>query len=70
MSYLEKSGLEFKPVTNQIAKNAFLLKLKHNDLNISMADCIILQTGIEEGATIVTADKEWAKVSEANVKIV
>ena len=70
ISYLEASNLQFKPVTHEIAKKAILLKLNYHNLNISMADAIIIQTGIEENAEIITADKEWLNVKEAKVKIV
>lgn len=70
ISYLEASGLLLKPVTHEISKKALLLKFKYGDLNLSMADAIIIQTGIEENAEIITADREWAKVKEAKVIVV
>lgn len=62
--------LDFLPVDLETAQKAAFLKLKYQELNLSMADAIILQTGIANGLEIITCDREWAKVSEAKVKVV
>ncbi|MFH1586572.1 MAG: PIN domain-containing protein [Candidatus Diapherotrites archaeon] len=69
ISFIEKICRFISPNT-EISQNAALLKIKHPKADISMADAIILQTGIKERAEIITADKEWKKIVEADVKII
>lgn len=54
----------------EVVKYAGLLKLKHKMLNLSAVDSIIIQTGIQNNAEIITGDREWLKVSNARVSIV
>ena len=62
--------LDFLPADLETCQRAAFLKLRYRDLNLSMADAIILQTGIDNGFEVVTCDKEWAKVREARVVLV
>ncbi|MFH0714818.1 MAG: PIN domain-containing protein [Candidatus Diapherotrites archaeon] len=70
LAYVENLGFDLLTTTSETAKQAAYLELKHKDLFLSLADCIILQSGIEQNATIVTSDKAWQKVEEAKVKVV
>lgn len=70
LGFVEKLGFEILPVYSETAKQAAYLELENKDLFLSLADCIILQTGIEKGFTIVTSDKAWQKVKNAKVKVV
>lgn len=65
-----ESILDFLPADSETAKRAAFLKLKYNTINLSMADAIILQTGIDNGYEIITCDKAWSKVAEAKVTVV
>lgn len=62
--------LDFLPTDFETAQRAAFLKLKYPQLNLSMADAIILQTGIDNDFEIVTCDKVWAQVKEAKVTVV
>ncbi|GEM_PF-2463438 len=62
--------IDFIPTDYETSNRAAFLRLKYRALNLSMADAIILQTGIDNGFEVITSDKEWTKVSEAKVKIV
>ncbi|MEK6957415.1 MAG: PIN domain-containing protein [archaeon] len=53
-----------------LAKRAAILKLKYPQANLSMADAIIIQTAAERNARIVTCDKEWRVVKEAEIEII
>lgn len=70
LNNLESSGFESIGFSKETAKKAALLKIKYHQTNLSTADCLIIQTAIENGLTAVTADKEWAKVKEAKVILV
>ena len=65
-----ESVLDFLPADSETAKRAAFLRLKYRGLNLSMADAIILQTGIDNGFEVITCDREWSKVSEAKVVVV
>ncbi len=62
--------LDFIPTEFETAQRAAFLKLRYPELNLSMADAIILQTGIENDFEVITCDREWSKVSEAKVRVV
>lgn len=62
--------LEFLPADLETTQKAAFLKLKYQELNLSMADAMILQMGIANDFEIITCDKEWLGVKEAKVKIV
>lgn len=62
--------LDFLPADLETAQKAAFLRLKYQELNLSMADAIILQTGISNDFEIITCDREWSKVSEAKVRVV
>ena len=61
---------DFIPVDFETAQKAASLKLKYANLNLSLADSVILQTGIDHNLEVVTCDRAWAEVKEAKVKIV
>lgn len=65
-----ESVLDFLPADSETAKRAAFLRLKYRQLNLSLADSIIIQTGIDNDYEIVTCDKAWSKVSEAKVRVV
>ena len=60
----------FVPPNLRTSKEAALLKLKNKYDKLSTVDALILQSGIELDALIITCDKAWAEVIEANVKVV
>lgn len=62
--------LDFLPANYETAQRAAFLRLKYMGVNLSMADAIILQTGIENDLEVVTCDRAWAGVKEANVRVV
>jgi len=70
INYLEKIGFEESATSIEDAKKAALLRIENFGLNLSLADWLIVQTGIKQNATIVTSDKEWQKVKEAKVIVV
>lgn len=67
--YLDKF-CSFSETTLKTAKAAALLKLKYKELNLSTVDSIIIQTGIQIDAEIITSDKEWSKIEGVNVTLV
>jgi PIN domain nuclease of toxin-antitoxin system len=69
ISYLE-NGFETLDVYGETAKKAGFKRLENIELNLSLADWIIVESAISNGYEIITSDKEWVKVKEANVKIV
>ena len=69
VSYLEELLTFVDPNTNDSKKSA-ILRIRHKNLGLSMADSIILQLGIDMNASIITSDKQWSKVEEAKVTIV
>ena len=67
---LFESTLDFVPVSFETAQRAAFLKLKYSKVNLSLADAIILQTGIDNGLEVVTCYREWSKIVEAKVLVV
>lgn len=67
---LESSGFESIGFSKETARKAALLRIKNFQTNISTADCLIIQTAIDNNLTAVTSDKEWQKVKEAKVIVV
>ena len=70
MARLENSPIKILPVTEEIAKKGANILLRNKELFLSIADAIIIATGMQENAEIITCDREWAKVKEAKVTIV
>ncbi len=60
----------FMPADHGTAKRAALLKLKYPRANLSMADAIIIQTAAEMDFDVVTSDKEWSAVKDAEILII
>ena len=70
IAFLEEIGFQILQIDGETAKSAALRKLKNLHLNLSTADWIIVQMGISAEVEIVTADKEWAKLTEAKITLV
>ena len=62
--------LDFVPTDYETAQRAAFLRLKYVHLNLSLADAIILQTGIDSHLEIITCDRAWAQIKEAKVRVV
>ena len=60
---LTQSGLQIQNLTEQIAKEAGILKCQHG--NIPMGDCIIAATAIENHARILSDDPHFDCIKEA-----
>ena len=60
---LTQSGLQIQNLTPQIAKHAGLLKCKYK--NVSIGDCIIAATAIQNHARILSDDPHFDAVKEA-----
>jgi len=69
ISFFEKL-CKFVPLSAETAQNAALLRKKYFSTGISMADALIIQTGIDCDAQIITADKAWKKIDDANVQLI
>ena len=54
VAFLERAGRLIPPAA-ETAQNAALLKIKYPGADLSLADAIIIQTGIEEGAVTISA---------------
>ncbi|HIH21865.1 MAG: PIN domain-containing protein [Candidatus Diapherotrites archaeon] len=67
---LETAGFKSIGFSKETARKAALLRIKHPETNLSTADCLIIQTAIDNNLTAVTADKEWGKVKDAKVIVV
>lgn len=70
IEFLKKSNVKIISAEEKTCSYAAMLKLKYPDTSISTADAIIIQTGIEQNARIITGDKAWREIEEANVKVV
>jgi predicted nucleic acid-binding protein len=59
---LKESGLKIVSISDEIAKEAGLLKCKYS--NVPMGDCIISATAIKEKARVMSDDKHFDEIIE------
>lgn len=59
LNWLAAAGVEVMPVDEDVARLAGILRARHWDRDrrpVSMADCVVLATGMLQGEPIATAD--------------
>jgi len=56
-----RSAVEAVPVDEQIATNTAILRIRYK---LGLADCFAAELALRTGATLVTADPEFAKLGK------
>lgn len=66
---LEEYGVETVAVTNAIAYKAADLRATHGNRNFPMLDALVVATGIESGASVVTTDSKWPSIPNVDIQL-
>ena len=70
VEFLKNANVKIVPAEEKNCFDAASLKIKYRDTNLSTADMIIIATGIDKNATVITTDKEFQKIQEVHVDVV
>ena len=58
-----------EPVTNDVADRARALRAECGNRGFPLIDAVVVAFGVVHGCTIVTCDRKWPAVAEADVEI-
>lgn len=58
-----------EPVTNDVAHTARALRAEYGSRGFPMIDAVVVAFGVVHGCTIVTCDRRWPTIAEADVEI-
>lgn len=60
---LDESPIRFVPVSEEHALAAALLRIPTKPLGLSLGDRMCLALGLEEGLSVLTADRRWKEIN-------
>jgi len=66
---LEALDFVVRPVSDEVADQACLLRASYGNRNFPIIDAIVVAFGVIHDMTIVTADAKWPAIAEARIEV-